>query len=277
MSEMEAMVASHYATGSLGTQIRAGWAQLKSQSQARPVDQLAGVDEFHIGGRSATEMVCDQLGLAPGMRVLDVGCGLGGAARYMATRYDVDVEGVDITAEYVAVGNALTDEVGLSDRVRLTVASALDLPSPDAAFDGITMFHVGMNIQDKARLFGELARVLKPGGQVAVYDVMQVGEAPLAYPVPWAFDQSTSFLAQPDDYRALLESQGLAVTLEAVKKDFALAFFAKMKARKAESGPPPLGLHLVMGPDAAVKVANIVAGIQAGAVAPVVMLATKRS
>ncbi len=275
MLEMETKVANHYERGTLGAQIGAGWAKLKSESQAAPIDQLADMDEFHVGGRAATQMVCDQLDLVAGMKILDVGCGLGGAARYMATTYHVQVEGVDLTPEYVTVGQQLNQEVGLDDRVQLCVGSALELPKPDAAFDGVTMFHVGMNIEDKARLFAELARVLKPGGTMAVYDVMRGGEAALAYPVPWAFDHSTSFVARPQDYREMMERQGLVVTSEASKKDFGLAFFAKMKARMAESGPPPLGLHLVMGPDVGDKVANLVAGIQSDAVAPVVMLARK--
>lgn len=173
MTTTETKVIQHYTNGALLGAIRDGWQLLQNVSDADPVDQLAGVDEFHIGGRIATEMVCRQLDLRPGLRVLDVGCGLGGAARFMAANYGVIVEGVDLTPEYVAVGNALTDAVGLGNKVRLIEGSALALPKGNAAFDRVTMFHVGMNIQNKALLFSEIARVLKPDGLLAAYDVMR--------------------------------------------------------------------------------------------------------
>ncbi len=275
MTTTEAKVANHYTNGALQSAIAAGWAKMRDNSDAAPVDLLAGVDEFHIGGRPATKMVCEQLNLSPGLRVLDVGCGLGGAARFMASTYDTIVEGVDLTPEYVSVGNTLTHEVGLSDKVGLVEGSALELPKADASFDRVTLFHVGMNIQDKALLFREIARVLKPGGRLAVYDVMRVGEQALDYPVAWAQDETTSFVGTVPAYKSAIEAAGLSVTLEASKKELAQEFFTKMKARMAESGPPPLGLHLVMGQDAGLKAANMAGNIAKGAIAPVLLMAVK--
>lgn len=275
MTATETIVANHYANANLQAAISTGWDKLRSVSDAAPIDQLAGVDEFHIGGRPATEMVCQQMNLTPGLRVLDVGCGLGGSARFMAERYGVDVEGVDLTPDYVAVGNALSAEVGLDDKVRLTQGSALDLPFDDAGFDRVSMFHVGMNISDKTRLFSELSRMLKPGGLLAVYDVMRVGDGALEYPVAWAQDERFSFVDRPATYRAAIEGAGLSVLSEEAKKELGLDFFAKMKARMAESGPPPLGLHLVMGKDAPTKAANMAGNIAKGLIAPVLMLARK--
>lgn len=275
MTAIETRVVDHYTNGALLTAIEACWAKVQSESKAAPVDQLAGVDEFHIGGRPATEMVCERMELAPGFKVLDVGCGLGGSARFMATRYGVDVEGIDLTPEYIEVGNALTREVGLDKKVQLVKASALNLPQGDSGFDRVSQFHVGMNIEDKDALFAEIGRVLKPGGLLAVYDVMRVGDAPLDYPVAWAQDESTSFVAPVSSYQAAIEKAGLSVNSVEAKKELGLEFFAKMKARMAESGPPPLGLHIVMGKDAGVKAGNMAANIAKGAIAPVLMLARK--
>ncbi len=276
MTAIEARVADHYTKGALQAAIDAGWTKMRAQSDVAPIDQLAGVDEFHIGGRLATEMVCERMELAPGLKTLDVGCGLGGAARFMAARYGVDVQGVDLTPEYVQVGNALTQAIGLRDKVRLVRASALNLPLNDASFDRASMFHVGMNIDDKDVLFAEISRVLKPGGLLAVYDVMRVGEAPLDYPVAWAQDESTSFVAKVEAYEAAIEAAGLSVYVAEPKRELGLEFFARMKARMAESGPPPLGLHIVMGQDAGAKAGNMAANIAKGAMAPVLMLARKR-
>lgn len=275
MKAIEARVADHYTIGALRVAVEAGWATLRASSDAAPVDQLAGVDEFHIGGRTATEMACERMELSPGLKVLDVGCGLGGAARFMASRYGVEVDGIDLTPEYIEVGNALTRAVGLDGRVRLTRGSALDLPYADAGFDRASQFHVGMNIEDKAGLFAEVARILKPGGLFAVYDVMRVGDAPLDYPVAWAQDESTSFVAPVDDYAAALSAAGFEVRATESKKDLGLSFFARMKTRMAESGPPPLGLHIVMGKDAGTKASNMAQNIAKGAIAPVLMVARK--
>lgn len=275
MNAIEVRVADHYTRGTLKSAIEAGWARMRVLSEAAPIDQLAGVDEFHIGGRLATEMVCERLELAQGLKILDVGCGLGGAARFMAARHDVDVEGVDLTPEFVEVGVALTREVGLGEKVRLMRGSALDLPQDSAAFDRAIMFHVGMNIEDKTALFAEIARVLKPGGICGVYDVMTVGDAELDYPVAWAQDESTSFVADVATYRTAIEAAGLSIYAVETKKELGLEFFAKIKARMAEGGPPPLGLHIVMGPDAGVKVRNMAANISKGAIAPVLMLSRK--
>jgi ubiquinone/menaquinone biosynthesis C-methylase UbiE len=276
MTATEQRVADHYTNGALQAVIAAGWDKLRAASDAAPLDQLAGVDEFHIGGRAATEMVCARMELSPGLKVLDVGCGLGGAARFMAARHGVHVEGIDLTPEYVEVGNGLTRAVGLADSVRLTRASALSLPQGDASFNRASLFHVGMNIEDKPALFAEIGRVLKPGGLLAVYDVMRIGDGDLDFPVAWAQDRSTSFVATVADYRAAIEAAGLAVRSAEDKKDLALEFFARMRARMAESGPPPLGLHLLMGEDAGLKAANMAANIAKGALAPVLMLAQKR-
>lgn len=275
MASIEAKVADHYTSGTLQAAIEAGWAKERAQSDAPPVDQLAGVDEFHIGGRPATEMVCGQMELRAGLRILDVGCGLGGAARFMAAHYGAQVEGIDLTPEFVDVGNVLTQEAGLATKVRLLRASALDLPQEDASFDRATMFHVGMNIEDKAALFAQISRVLRPGGLLAVYDVMKIGEAPVDYPVAWAKDESTSFVATSASYQLAIEAAGLQVSAIDAKKDLGLEFFARMKARMMEGGPPPLGLHLVMGQDAGIKAANMAAGIAKGAIAPVFILARK--
>lgn len=193
----------------------------------------------------------------------------------MASRYGVHVEGIDLTPEYVEVGNALTREVGLAARVRLLQASALALPQEKASFDRASMFHVGMNIEDKGALFAEIGRVLRSDGRLAVYDVMRVGEAALDYPVAWAQDESTSFVAEIPAYHAAIEAAGLSVQATEIKKELGLEFFARMKARMAESGPPPLGLHIVMGKDAGVKAANMAANIAKGAIAPVLILAQR--
>lgn len=270
---VEELVADHYAHGNLEAAILAGLAAAGKDPARLTIADLAPVDEFHIGGRPATEALAAGLALAPGMNLLDIGAGLGGASRYLAAEHGCAVTGIDLTAEYVAVATALAARVGLAGRVRYVEGSAMALPFPDAAFDGAVMLHVGMNIADKAGLFAGVRRVLKPGGFFAIYDVMaEDGAGGLDFPVPWATTAATSFVESAATYRALLAAAGFTVASESRRRDLALAFFARLREATA-AGPPPLGLHIVMGEAARAKVANMMANVERGRVAPVEMIA----
>ena len=266
--EIEQAVALHYAHGSLEQAILNALAAAgKDMNRLTPKD-LAPVDEFHVGGRQATIAFAEQFGPRPGMRLLDVGCGLGGAARYFADEHGCRVTGIDLSGEYVSVANALAARVGLGDRVSYQPGSGLDLPFAPASFDGAYLFHVGMNIEDKARLFGEVRRVLAPSGVFGIYDVMRLAAGELSYPVPWASWPECSFVADAARYRSLLVAQGFEVLHERCRRDFALEVFHLMRTRGAAGGPGPLGLHIVMGPDAGRKVANMLGDITSGLIAP---------
>ena len=104
--------------------------------------------------------------------VLDVGCGIGGPARFLATKFGCKVTGIDLTPEFIDVARDLNARVGLGDTIDLRVADALDLPFPDASFDVVWTQHVSMNIADKPGLYAELGRVLRPGGRLAFFDVV---------------------------------------------------------------------------------------------------------
>jgi len=170
---------------------------------------LAPVDEFHIGGRQATADLAAQVEFGAGLHLLDIGCGLGGASRYFAHERGCRVTGIDLTEEYVRVAEALARRVGLENRVSYRHGSALDLPFAPETFDGAYMLHVGMNIEDKKTAFAEVRRVLRPGGNFAIYVVMrESGEGELSFPVPWAASPEASFVEGAATYRRLLECAG---------------------------------------------------------------------
>ncbi len=269
-------VAGHYTHGSLLAAIGEALETLGKTPETVSTDDLAPVDEFHIGGRQASEHFLSQLPLDTEAQVLDVGCGLGGASRFTASRFGCRVTGIDLTAEYVETGQTLSSWVGLEDRIALHQGSALEMPFGDAGFDAAYMMHVGMNIADKARLFAEVYRVLKPGGSFGVYDVMRTGEGALTFPVPWATTDETSAVATPEAYRQGLEAAGFEVAAERNRRDFALDFFAELSAKiAAAGGPPPLGLHILMGETRTEKIENMVENISADRIAPVELIARK--
>jgi len=271
MGTIEGRVAEHYGSGTLIDRIMRGLESLgKTAGDIAPED-LKLVDEFHIGGVEATRDLLRQLSVESGDRVLDIGCGIGGTARFIAQETGASVTGVDVTAEFVDAARRLTELSGITG-VSFIEASALDLPFAEDSFDLALLLHVGMNIEDKPALFAEVRRLLHPHGVFAVYDVMRTGDGALGFPVPWSSSPETSFLDSPGAYRAAAKNAGLTLVSERERRDFAIAFFAALQARIAESGPPPVGLPLIMGEGAAAKIANMVAALKSGLIAPVEMI-----
>lgn len=271
-------VAGHYSRGGalLGL-IEDGLRAMGRPLEGLDPDDLAGVDEFHMGGRPATERVAAALGPMAGWRVLDVGCGIGGPARYLARHHGCRVTGIDLTPEFVETAEALTRMTGLSDRVGFRLGDGGFLPFKKAEFDAATLLHVGMNVADKPALFAEVARVVRPGGGFAVYDAMRVGPGDFAFPVPWARTAETSFVASPDDYRRDLDAAGFEVAAEEDLRGPAIEMFGRMSARLAAGEPlPPLNLPLLIGPEAPTMLGNLVAALKAGQVAPVLMVCRRR-
>jgi ubiquinone/menaquinone biosynthesis C-methylase UbiE len=272
----ESAVSQHYTHGDLLGVIQASLVKLGKSTDNVTVADLAPVDEFHTGGRIATENLLSQLGFDENDHLLDVGCGLGGAARFVADRFRNRVTGIDLTQEYIDTGNALCSWVGLDGQVTLRQGSALAMPFEAETFDGAYMLHVGMNIEDKTKLFAEINRVLRSGARFGIFDMMRTGDGELSYPVPWANEPQTSRLATPEQYQSALAAAGFEVSATNNRRDFAIEFFKQLKAKaEAHGGPPPIGLHLLMQDSTPVKVKNMVDNIVAGIIAPVEIIARK--
>jgi len=178
---------------------------------ALTIDDLAPADHFHSGGMNATQRLARLAGLRPGMRVLDVGGGLGGPARTLAAEFGCNVTVVDLTESYVQAGEALTARLGLTDRVKHRVGHALALDVGADAFDVVWTQNSGMNIADKERLYAGFARVLRLGGLLALQEPMAGPVQPVVFPVMWARDAGTSFLRTPGEMRAAIEAAGFQV------------------------------------------------------------------
>lgn len=230
---------------------------------------LSPVDEFHVGGARATTTLFQKLAPTPDMTILDIGCGIGGPARHLATHYGCTVTGVDLSEDYITCGQVLNQWVALDDRITLHTGSALSLQIADDSIDLAYMLHVGMNIADKASLMQEVGRVLTPGGRFAIYDIMQRQDGTPHYPLPWAEHAGLSALGTPSNYRKAIENADLQLVSEIDHTDLAIEFFA------SAAPPGPLGLHILMGPSAGDKARSLARQIKSGILAPIEMIAQK--
>ena len=250
------LVNKQYAIGDLWQKIETGLKSAGKDINSLTLDDLAPVDEFHTRGRAATREVAEMANLRASDLVLDVGCGLGGTARYLSEHYKCHVKGIDLTEAYILAGTKLTAFANLSDRVQLQYGSALDLPYEDERFDVVLTQHVQMNIIDKHRFYSEIARVLKPGGRFVFHDVFSYpGQAPL-YPLPWAEDESVSALVTEAAARTTIEETRLEVDQWIGKRQESITFFERVLTRIESNGHPPLGIHLILGDNAEDKIRN---------------------
>jgi ubiquinone/menaquinone biosynthesis C-methylase UbiE len=234
---------------------------------------LAAVDEFHLGGLEATQELARQMELRAGLRLLDVGSGIGGPARYFAAEHGCRVTGIDLTEEFVRVATSLTKRTKLESLAEFQQGSALDLPFEQETFDGAYMIHVGMNIADKGGIFREVRKVLKAGGMFTIYDVLRTRDEAILYPVPWASSEETSFVGTARGYRGALEDAGFRVVQERGRGAFAIEFTQRTIGRMAQGGPPSLGLHLLMGEKAPLMAGNVLAAMKDGILEPVELFA----
>ena len=255
-------VGAHYSVDDLEPSILNGLEKAGADLDTLTAEDLAPVDHFHIGGLDATLDLLRLAELEPGSEVLDVGGGLGGPARVLATRVEAKVTVLDATMDYCRIGERLTSLVGLNDRVVFRHGDGCDMPYGEETFDVVWMQHANMNIEDKGALFREMHRVLRPGGRVALHEVMGGPAEPVLFPVPWAGREKISFLRSQEEMRDLVAATGFKEMIWNDVTDSARAFWRKRLAPMAEDGPPPLGTHLLMGTDALQKAQNGVRNLE---------------
>lgn len=275
MSPGDSEIDSHYGIGSLLPSILDALAASGIDCSSLAPADLAPVDEFHTRGREATLEMAELAGLCPGLELLDVGCGLGGSVRLAAAEHGCRATGIDLTVEYIEVARRLAELVGLAGRVAFEHGSALQMPFGDASFDVVLTEHVQMNIADKRGFYSEISRVLRPGGRLVFHDIFQGEGGVPHYPTPWAQSAELSALAVPGDARAAINAAGLEVTGWSDRSGHSLLWFRAMLQRMRETGPPPLGLHLLMGQNAAEKFNNVMRNLEQGRITVVQGVACK--
>ena len=273
--ESKDTIADHWGKGDVYALIMSALEKAGKSPDALTVEDLAPIDHFHARGFSATVDLADRLPIKPDHHILDIGCGIGGPARYIAARFQCRVSGIDITPAFVELGNKLTSLLGMENQVTIEQGDGQRLPYSDSVFDGAYTQHVTMNVADRAQFFGEAHRVLKPG---AFFALTEHGLGPTGnphYPVPWSMDGSGSYLASPSETRALLEAAGFEdVLVEGTGRKY-LAAYKLVIELAAQGALPPLGIHILLGESAPQKTRNAARNIEEGRTHPVQVLCRK--
>ncbi|WP_439378823.1 class I SAM-dependent methyltransferase [Amycolatopsis lexingtonensis] len=252
---------SQYATGASRTDIeKALIAAGKDLHSLVPAD-LAPLEDFHTMGRLATSQLVALTGLSPQSRVLDLGSGIGGTARYIADRHECHVTAVDATEDYCGTARWLNDLVGLNDRISVHHADATALPFADDTFQVVFTQHVQMNVADKFRLYSEAHRVLGNGGVLALWDITADAHGDPRYPLPWADHARQSHLVTSDGLRSTIQEAGFAIH---TWNDLTEQASTVMQALLALP-PNPLGLHAFV-PHFAEKARNLTEALADGRV-----------
>jgi sarcosine/dimethylglycine N-methyltransferase len=246
-AEAEGSVRSHYASEGIAARILA--ALRAAQGEAAPVtaDALAPLDHFHGRGVKATRELVALLEPRPGERVLDIGGGIGGPARWIAARFGCHVTSLDLTPEFCRAAEELNAATGLADRVRVVEGSATGLPFGEGEFGRAYSENVAMNVADKPRFYAEALRVLRPGG---IFAFSHYGTGPKGepdYPLPWAAGPATSFLCSPQETRDQVLAAGFELVLFRDKTGEVLPDLRENRRRLEEQGLPLLGLQTLMG------------------------------
>lgn len=268
-------IAEHWGRGDVYGLIISALAKAGKPLEGLTVEDLAPVDHYHARGFPATVELADRLPIRPGDHILDIGCGVGGPARYIAQRFGCRVSGLDITEPYVQAANKLTALLRMEGQVQVLLGDGQKLPYGDACFDGAYALHVTMNVADRPRFFAEAWRVLRPGAFFALTEHGLGPEGNPHHPVPWSEDGSGAYLVTPQQTQALLQGAGFTgVEVEEAGAKYLAGY--RRAVQLAERGQlPPLGVHLLMGENAVLKMSNAARNIEEGRTRPIEVICRK--
>ena len=274
MTDVKGAVDADNAVDDLGANIVAALSKSNIPPDEWTPEVLGPADQIHGGGLMQTQLHADLTTITPDMHLLDIGCGIGGPARYFAHAFGCRVTGIDLTEIYIDVARMLTEKINLASRVCFDCGDATDLPYDDASFDMAWALNVTMNIEDRVGFYRGVHRVLKPGAVCAISELGQGPNGDPYYPLPWARDPSYSFLVPPDEMRKMLEAAG-----------FRIVHWVDEAARRlaaAENPPPPppaiytpLTIEITRGDDYPAKRANSGKSAKEGRLTNVMLVAEK--
>ncbi|QPC92079.1 class I SAM-dependent methyltransferase [Mesorhizobium sp. INR15] len=266
-------VTEHYGSNGIVERILA--AIPEAAPGALAARHLYPFDQLHGRELIATQEHAARLAPTPDNRILDIGSGIGGPARFLAATYGCQVEGIDLTPAFVEASSQLTALCGLHGKVHFRHANAADIPFADNSFDAAICFYVGMNIEAKAPVIKQALRVLKPMGKLIWTEAVLASGEPY-YPLPWAVSPATSHLVERQTLKELFETTGFVVD-EIIDET---SEHVELAVKRANAGivPSPAQLQaneIVLGAEFVQRRKNYIRSLSEGRLASVAVIASK--
>lgn len=242
--DYEKAINEQYGQSNLGTKILSVFKSNGIESKDLIQETLAPTEELHLRGRKATLELAQEVNLNKNMKVLDIGCGLGGSARTLVSNYGCNVTGIDLNEEYCRAANLINELLGCIDNIEIWKGNALDMPFDDSSFDVIFIQHVSMNIKNKERLIFETFRLLRPGGRLAIHTICAGPVEPMYFPVFWADDPSINFLPSPNEFRQLISKHGFKELLWREDTKTVLEEIQIRRSNRPSTKPQPISSEI---------------------------------
>jgi ubiquinone/menaquinone biosynthesis C-methylase UbiE len=257
MKDLSTGIQRHYGSAAIVQRVLKAIVDSGQDVSRLTAEMLYPYDQFHGRGLGATKENAAKLNLDASMRVLDVGSGVGGPARYMAHTFGCRVTGIDLTDDFVAAAKDLTERCGLSEKIEFHQGNALAMPFSKASFEAACCLNVAMNIRDKAELAREIYRVLKPRGRLVWTEAVQGPAGPPYYPLPWARSADISFLVTEAELRRAMEGVGLRIVEWIDETEAMRAALAQAGSNPQQSVSSTRANEVIMGDDFAERVRNV--------------------
>jgi len=222
---------------------------------------FAPIEELHLRGSLATIELAREAGLNENMKVLDIGCGIGGPARTIASEFGCYVIGLDLSEEFCRAAKLINDKVGLCNKIEIRHGNALEMPFNTKEFDVVFMQHVLMNIEDKNSVFSHINRILRSKGRLALYTICAGPNSPVYFPVIWANNPDINFLLTVRELRQLISSNGFEeLSWKDVTKKI-LEGIERARSKPRSKVLRPISLSLIVS-DPSTKWKNIVRNLK---------------
>ncbi len=249
---METKIDSHYGSDRLCVKIRDALKTAGKDPQNLELRDLSVIDQLHTGGHNASLNLAKRAGLSPGIRLLDVGCGIGGTSRLLAKIYGCRVIAIDLVKSFIEAAGMLTTATGMDGRINFCQGDVTCLPFQKNSFNAIWCQHTLMNIKDKNSAFIQMSTILKPGGLLILHEIVKDNNSPVNFPVPWADSPGISFLEPWAAMHDSIQEKGFSLETHLdVTREASLWWHRVRAARpKIQSRPKPLGPHIIFGKNA---------------------------
>ncbi len=239
---------------------------IKEKIKTEKLSDFSALDEFHIRGLKATKELSSLIEIKSNYNILDLGCGLGGSSRYLASTFNCNVQGVDLSEDYCKIATFLSKQLNLEGKTSFLSANALQLPFTNNYFDIVWTEHVQMNIKNKNIFYNEINRVLKPGGLLLFHDVFKGENSNVEFPLPWANSHSMNYLVDENNLINILKVNEFHIKRNINVSSESLIWYEKVIKKINPEKLPSIGLHLLMGKHYFLKLKNTLSNLKKGSI-----------